>query len=99
MLVVHTTFPGRHQAEKAAETLVAKRLAACATVFEAKSFFFWKGKPVKQREFVVELKIKGSNYVKLERRIKQLHTYSVPQIIAFEVKKASRDYAAWVEKA
>lgn len=99
MLVVHTTFPGRHQAEKAAETMVKGRLAACATVFPAKSFFFWEGKLVGHREFVLELKIKGGNYKKVERRLRQLHAYAVPQIIAFDVKKASRDYAAWVGKA
>lgn len=99
MLVVHTTFASRRTAEAAAQTLVKENLSACATVFPAKSFYIWKGKLAGQREFVLELKIKGGNYKKVERRLRQLHAYVVPQIIAFEVKRAGKDYAAWVEKA
>ncbi len=99
MLVVCTTFASRRKAEAAAQALVKERLSACATVFPAKSFYIWRGRLHKGKEFIVELKIQGGNYKKVERRLRQLHAHAVPQIIAFEVKRAGRDYAAWVGKA
>ncbi len=99
MLVVHTTFASRHQAEKAAETLVSERLAACASVFPVKSLFFWKGKLEKQREFALELKIAGKDYPKLEKRIRELSSHLLPEIIAIGVKKGSKEYLEWVEGA
>jgi len=97
MLVVKTTFAKRKEAERAAEALVRERLAACASVYPCKSFFFWEGKLWRQQEFVLELKTAEGNFGKLEKRIRELSTYSLPQIVAFSAA-ASRDYAAWLEE-
>ncbi len=97
MLIVHTTFAKRGEAEKAAATIIKERLAACASVFPVKSFFIWKGEFTAQREFVLELKINDGSYQKAEKRILSLHSYSLPQIIAFEVKRGSREYLQWAQ--
>ncbi len=99
MLVVKTTLPTRKAAEKMAGTLVRERLAACASVQPCKSFFSWKGRLRKETEFSLELRTKNSNYQKLEKRLLQLHPYSLPQVLAFEIRKASKGYSGWVEKA
>lgn len=96
MLLVHTTCATKKEAERIATALVRAKLAACASVFPCKSFFYWKGSLERQKEFAVELKIKEGNYEKAERKIRQLHSYSVPQIIAIKAK-ASKDYARWVQ--
>ena len=98
MLIVQTTVSTRKQAEKNASVLVKERIAACATYFPATSIYFWKGKLRKEREFVVELKIKDGNYKKAERRILSLHSYSLPQIIAIPVKKGYKKYLRWAGK-
>ncbi len=98
MLVVRTACATKREAEKIAATLVKERLAACASVFPCRSFFYWERKLQKRREFALELKIKSSNYPELEKRIRQLHSYELPSIIAFKPAKAYAGYRDWVEK-
>ncbi len=97
MLLVHTTCKTKREAEKIAAALVKEKLAACASVFPCKSFFIWNGKMQRQGEFIIELKTADKNYAKLARRIRQLHSYSLPQIIAVRVSRANADYKKWVE--
>src|SRR3989344_5485866 len=97
MLIVQTTVAAKKQAEKIAAVLVKEHLASCATFFPASSIYFWKGKLQKEKEFVVELKIKDGNYKKAEKRILSLHPYSLPQIIALPVKKGYKKYLRWAE--
>ena len=98
MLIIYTTFSNKKDAQRIAEKMVRERLAACASIFPCKSIFFWKGKLQKENEVVIELKIAGRNYKKLEQRLLELHPYSLPQIVAVKVEKASEGYARWVEK-
>ncbi|MEM2137492.1 MAG: divalent-cation tolerance protein CutA [Candidatus Anstonellaceae archaeon] len=97
MLLVHTSCATKKEAEKIAAALVRAKLAACASVYACKSFFLWKEKFERQSEFVVEIKMKDSNYPKAERMIKKIHSYAVPQIIAVKIAKANRAYARWAE--
>jgi len=97
MLIVHTTCASKKEAEKIAAALVRSKLAVCASAYPCKSFFIWKGKFERQSEFVVEIKMKDSNYAAAERMIKKMHSYSVPQIIAVEVSRANPAYAKWAD--
>jgi len=98
MLIVQTTVAAKKQAGKIASALVKERLAACATFFPATSLFYWKGNLRRQKEFVVELKIKEGNYKKVEKRILALHPYSLPQVIALPVEKGYGRYLRWAGK-
>ena len=73
------------------------KLAACATFFPATSLFFWKGKLCREKEYVLELKCAERNYGKMERKLRVLHSYSLPQVVAFKVARASREYKKWVD--
>ncbi|MCX8195109.1 MAG: divalent-cation tolerance protein CutA [Candidatus Micrarchaeota archaeon] len=97
MIVVHTTFPSCKQAEKAARLLVQQRLAACASVYPCKSFFFWEGRLQEEREFVLELKTQEWRYPALERAILKIHPYSLPQVFAFKVHRSAPAYRNWVK--
>jgi periplasmic divalent cation tolerance protein len=99
VLIVKTTFAKREDAESAAKILVRERLAACASVCSCRSFFLWGGRMRHEREFALELKTADKNYTRLERRIKGLHSHFLPQIIAMQVKRGSREYLQWVEKS
>lgn len=98
MLIVQTAVATKKQAERLASVLMKEHLAVCATYFPASSVYFWKGKMVKEKEFVLELKIRDGDYKKVEKRILSLHTYSLPQIIAVPVKKGYSRYIGWAEK-
>ena len=98
ILLLHTTFPRKSDAIRTARLLVKEKLSACASVYPCESFFVWKGKLCQEKEHALELKIVYGKYRKVERRIKELNPYSLPQIIAIEVKKGSREYLKWAMK-
>ena len=99
MLIVQTACASRKEAESIGEALVSSSLAACASVMPCKSIFFWKGRLEKQDEWLLELKVADAKYARAERRIRQLHSYELPQVIALPVARASREYAQWVRRA
>ena len=98
MFLVYVTCGSEKEAEKISEILLKEGLAACANIHESKSIYFWKGKFVKEKEHVLMLKTIEKKYEKLERRIRQLHSYGIPCIIAFKTEKAEKKYARWVER-
>jgi len=97
MLLVLASCGSEKEAAAIGEMLVKERLAACAQVVPAvKSFFFWKGKLTRKKEAVLLLKAAERNYGRIEREIRRLHSYEVPEIIAFKVEKGYAPYLRWV---
>lgn len=62
------------------------------------SSYWWKGKIVNAKEFQLILKTKAANYQKIEKVIKKLHTYDLPEIISINIQKAGKDYFDWIHK-
>jgi periplasmic divalent cation tolerance protein len=58
----------------------------------------WKGKIVQEKEAMLVLKTTRSQYRKLEQKIKQLHPYEVPEVIAIPLICGSSQYIEWVTK-
>jgi periplasmic divalent cation tolerance protein len=98
MFVVQTTVKTRAQAQRIGSALVREGLSACASFWKVESVFFWEGKMRKETEWALELKCAGKNYARLSARLKKLHPYSLPQLLAFSPAKAGREFSAWVEK-
>ncbi len=97
MIVVFSTYPDRKSADKAAEQLVGKKLAACVSVLKIeKSVYRWKGKMEKHPEHLLVIKTTRKTYPKLEAFIKQTHPHKVPEIIFLDVKGGNKDYIQWV---
>ena len=81
-----------------AKTLVEEKLAACVnTIPKIKSVYSWKGEIVEDNEILLLIKTRGQMYTQVEARLKELHTYEVPEIIAFDIAKGSKDYLGWIE--
>ncbi len=79
--------------------MVEERLAACVNVIGGlTSFYWWEGKVQKDSEALLVLKTTEDAYDLLERRIRELHPYTVPEIIALPVVRGSGDYLLWVKK-
>lgn len=96
LIVVLTTFPESEQARRAASILVEKKLAACCTFLEGNSIYFWQGKMCEDREVVLLIKTRVELYPELEKNIKEIHPYEVPEIIALPVLLASQTYSDWI---
>ena len=97
-MVVITTTDNREVALRLAEELVKERLVACVQIFEnVTSIYWWKEKMERAEEFVLLLKTKEEVYEKVERRIKELHNYTTPEVIALVIERGSEDYLKWLD--
>jgi periplasmic divalent cation tolerance protein len=64
----------------------------------ARSFYWWEGKICGEKECLLLIKTKASLFGRLEKRIKEIHSYTVPEIIALPIEKGSAEYLGWLDK-
>jgi len=99
MRVVLVTCPTLVLARKIARAVVQKRLATCVNVIRGRveSFYTWKGKLETAREHLLLIKTTTARLPQLEREVKRLHTYDVPEFIAVPMTEGSAEYLSWLE--
>ena len=96
-LLVITNLPDRGAAERLADALVAKRLAACVNILApCRSVYRWQGEVQHDEEHPVLIKTTLARYAQLEAEIRSLHPYELPEIIAVPVERGLPGYLAWV---
>lgn len=95
LVIVMVTCPPDSSA-KIARMLIDEKLAACVNVIPAKSFYNWEGKYCQEQEDLLIIKGTKESYANLERRIKAIHPYSIPEIVALDMAAVSQQYASWV---
>ena len=82
-----------------ARTLVTERLAACVNVISSvTSVYSWEGALQEEAEHTLLIKTTSARLDALMKRLKAIHSYDVPEILALPVVKADSDYAKWVEQ-
>jgi periplasmic divalent cation tolerance protein len=99
--IVLMTCRTANEGRKIARKVVSKRLAACVNigVCPVESFYPWKGKLQKAREFLLVIKTTQKGLPDLEKEVKRLHTYNVPEFIVLPIIAGSRDYLDWLNKS
>jgi len=98
-IFVISTVPNEEEGKNIATKIVSERLAACVNLSSAvQSFYWWQGKISSEREFMLFIKTRNDLYAKLEQRIRALHSYEVPEIIALPLCQGSQDYLHWLKK-
>ncbi len=98
-ILVLTTMPAEEKAQEVAKALVGERLAACVTISSAcQSLYWWEDKVTKDREYILSIKTKASLYPRLEKRLKELHPYEIPEIIALPIQDGFKPYLDWLKK-
>jgi periplasmic divalent cation tolerance protein len=96
-IVVFCTVGSEENAHQIANALVEDKLAACVNVIPGLlSFYRWQGMIHRDQEWLLMIKSTEEAFEKLEQRIKELHTYTVPEIIALPVIQGSMDYLNWM---
>ena len=81
-ITVHTTIDSKEGAQKIAETIVGKHLAACAQVSgPITSTYWWQGKLEQAEEWICTMKTRKDIYHDLEQAIRECHTYDTPEIV------------------
>lgn len=96
-LIAFGTFPDVETARTIARTLVEEKLVACANIVpQIESIYHWQGKIESSAETLVIFKTTHGRYAQFEQRLKSLHPYEVPEIIAIEPKLGLPAYLQWV---
>jgi periplasmic divalent cation tolerance protein len=96
-IVVLITAANAEEATRLAEVLVEGRLAACVQILpEMLSIYYWKGEVQRDREVLLLVKTTRANFGELESKVREIHTYETPEIIALPVTAASEPYLNWL---
>lgn len=96
-LQVVTTTDDKEDADRIARSLVEQRLAACAQVIgPISSTYHWQGAIENSQEWLCVAKTSRGCYAALERAIRQIHRYDVPEILATPVVAGSETYLDWM---
>jgi len=98
--VVFVTAPNEESALAIGRALVEERLAACANlVGPIRSIYRWKDNVEDAGEHLLIIKTRAGLCGALEKRVKELHPYEVPEIIAVKIESGSPQYLAWIHES
>ncbi|HEX8092177.1 MAG TPA: divalent-cation tolerance protein CutA [Blastocatellia bacterium] len=96
-LIVFVTAPNNEEAARIADSLVSERLAACVNIVGGiESIYRWEGEVARDREALLIIKTTDVRYDELERHVKELHTYTMPEVIAYKIERGSDAYLEWL---
>ena len=96
-IIVFITTATKIEAENIARNLLNQRLIACANIVgPVSSLSWWKEKISRENEFLVLMKTRSDLFERLATKIKQMHSYEVPEIIAVPIAKGEQSYLEWL---
>lgn len=97
IIIVLVATSGLDEAKNIAHAVVTAREAACVTIVPAvHSVYWWEGKIAQGEESLLIMKTTPNQYEAIEKTIKKLHSYKVPEILALSVKDGLPQYIEWV---
>lgn len=96
-VIVAITAPGEEEGTRIGRLLVEERLAACVNVISGiRSIYRWKGEVCDEREALLWVKTRAGLLPKLEDRVRQVHPYELPEVIAIDISHGLPEYLSWV---
>ncbi|MCX7846090.1 MAG: divalent-cation tolerance protein CutA [Dictyoglomaceae bacterium] len=98
MILVITTVKNEEEAERIINLLLDEKLIACGNIIsKVKSLFFWKNSKEEVEECILFLKTNEDKFPILIRKLKENHSYELPEIIAIPINLGDPLYIKWVE--
>jgi len=98
-LVVLVTTRDKEEALRIAEVLVSEKLCACANIVDSvTSVFTWKGSLERASECLMIIKSQLDVFTEMMNRIKEIHSYDVPEIIALPILSGNPSYLKWIDE-
>jgi periplasmic divalent cation tolerance protein len=99
-LLVLTTVARAEDAERIAEELVGRRLAACVNVLPGvRSIYRWKGAVERDEERLLVIKTRADRFEALRETLLALHPYEVPEVVAVPIEGGSAPYLHWLDES
>ncbi len=96
--VVMVTAASRDEAEAIAQNLIASKLAACVSIMPIRSIYTWQGEVHNEEEWQLLIKTDLALFETLEAKIREFHSYEVPEIIALPILNGSAPYLGWISQ-
>lgn len=96
--VVLTTLDKEEDVRRMIDAVLENRLAACVQTTDIASHYTWKGEVCHDKEILVLFKTAKGHYEALEAKIKELHPYETPEIIAFDIHNGFKGYLDWIDE-
>jgi len=98
-IVVFITASSEEEAAKIAKALVESQLAGCVNIIKnIRSIYSWQGKIEDEPEVLMIAKTQKHLFDSLMKKVKELHSYTVPEIIALPIVEGSEDYLNWLRE-
>jgi len=98
-LIIFCTVPDKETAQNIACHLVEEKKAACCNIIPAiKSVYFWENQLQQDEEQLLIIKTREDRFHSLQKRIMELHPYSIPEIIAIPIIHSNQEYLNWVNE-
>ena len=94
--VVLVTVASSEKGKMIAHALVRDKLAACVNIFPIESVYMWQGEVDRGLEHQLIIKTDLNKFPELAKKIKTLHDYEVPEIIALPIVAGSKPYLHWL---
>lgn len=99
-VIVFVTTKSAWVAKRIGKAVIGEQLAACVTILgTCQSLYRWNGKIQESAESLMMIKTTARCYERLQKRIKGLHSYAVPEIVAVSITKGLPDYLDWVRSS
>src|SRR5438105_8568233 len=95
--LVLTNLPDRAAAERLADLVIEKKLAACVNILApCRSVYRWKGAVQHDAEHPMLIKTTAERYPALEKALREGHPYELPEIIAVPIERGLPAYLEWL---
>lgn len=94
--VVFTTASSQNEATTIAAALIKAKLAACINIFPVHSVYTWQGKVESEDEWQLIIKADLTQFAAIEAKIRAVHSYDVPELIALPIVQGSEPYLQWI---
>jgi len=98
-MVIFITAAGEEEAKKLTKVLIEEKLAACVNILSGvESLYWWKGKIESSKEWMLVVKTQKKMVNKIVNRVKEIHSYEVPEVIALPIVGGNKDYLQWISE-
>ena len=99
-MVIFITAPKEEEAAGIARSLIESRLAACVNIVRnIRSLYAWQGNIEDDTEVLMIVKTQKKLFNALSEKVRELHSYDVPEIIALPIVEGSKDYLTWLRES
>ncbi len=96
-IIIQTTCSSEEEAQNIAKILIEEKFAACVQLSQIQSFYNWDNQFCSDKETLLNIKTRKKHFKKIKSKIKELHSYDVPEIIQLDISKSSKKYLKFIK--